>query len=382
MSAKKPTHQLTDLVLQEGSLVDKGDNPEAHIRLFKAGGPFAKLWRWVHAAIKKSDAPAPAPKTTAEVMAADQFSQDFARLKCAFIDSIYSILDVAPSSNMVALLQRSVDEFAAKAQSTLGHMPSDVSAAIAELKGACGDMESVEKRFAFVTAVQKIDVLEPTGPAPAQPAAKADEVTKMKTLDEVMAALSPEDKAVVEAALQAKQEKPAAEAKPMEDAKPVEPKAAEAKFEEKEVAKAADVEKADLAKRLEEATTELAKLKDEKTTAEFVKRATEIGLPGQDAAHVGGLLKRAYAASKQLGDDVDAALKSAATHAAVVTAPLFAKVGTPGGDSAGATASSKIASLADELRKQNPKLSKHQAEAKVLEQNPSLYKQSLAEAGQ
>lgn len=377
MSAKKPTHQLTDLVLHEGSLVDKGDNPEAHIRIAKAGGPFAKLWRWVHAAIRKDEPALPAPKTTAEVMAADQFAQDFARLKCAFIDSIYSILDVAPSSNMVALLQRSVDEFAAKAQSTLGHMPSDVSAAIAELKGACGDMESVEKRFAFVTAVQKIDVLEPTGPVPALPAAKADEVEKMKTLDEVMAALSPEDKAVVEAALQANQEKPAEE-------KPAEKPAAE-KPAEVEMAKAApvvDVEKADLAKRLEDATNELAKLKDEKVTAEFVKRATEIGLPGQDAAHVGGLLKRAYAASKQLGDDVDAALKSAATHAAAVTAPLFAKVGTPGGDSAGATASSKIANLADELRKQNPKLSKHQAEAKVLEQNPALYKQSLAEAGQ
>jgi len=371
MSAKKPTHQLTDLVVNEGSLVDKGDNPEAHIRLAKAGGPFAKLWRWVHAAIRKDEPAPPAPKTTAEVMAADQFAQEFARLKCALIDSIYSILDVAPSAEMVALLQRSVDEFAAKANATMGTMPQELESVVGELKSACGDLESVEKRFAFVTAVQKLDVLDPSGFRPVVPAIKADEAAKMKTIDEVLSALSPEDKAVIEAALQAKQEKPAEE-------KPAEKPA------EVEMAKAApvDVEKADLAKRLEDATIELAKLKDEKVTAEFVKRAAEIGVPGQDAAHLGGLLKRAYAADKQLGDDVEAALKSAATHAAAVTAPLFAKVGTTGGDAAGASASIKIAHLADELRKQNPKLSKHQAEAKVLEQNPALYKQSLAEAGQ
>lgn len=348
------THSLTQLTVEEGSLVDKGDNPGAEIKLVKRddAGPFLRLWKWARGLVAKNDS---MPRTTGQVLAQNDFEAEFGKLKFAFMDAVYSILEAPPSEATATMLRQSVDEFAAKAKALFGGIHPQLSEITDSMHCALEDVAAVEKRVDFVRAVHALDALAYPGQVPVTTGNEPEEVAMSKSVEDVLKSLPEADRALVQAAMA--------------------PKADDVE----KAAKAAQ-EVAELAKRLTDTQAELAKMRDERMAAEFQKRAEALKVPGQDVAQLAEVLKRAHAADPTLCDTIEQVLKAAAAQAEAGGKVLFKSIGTRGTD--GGNAESKIASLASELQKANPKLSKQQAVSEVLKAHPALYQQSLAEAGQ
>lgn len=365
---------LTNLTVDEGSLVDKGDNPEAHVVLTKSAptGVLAKLKAWA-AGVWKQEAGGgeDAPKTTSAILAEQEFVDQFADLKSAFMESVASILCSAPTTQTGVMLRVSVDEFAERAKALIdaagmGATESAkrasrvfdtlLDAAIAEARG------DVTKRAAFAGAVIALDGLR-----------VFKEGGYMKTLAEVMAALSPEDRKVVEEALAAKAA-PAA-AQKMGDGKDPACKAAP----ETPPALSTEVQKQldEVAKRAEKAEAEVTKLRDEKRTAEFVTKAQALNLTGQDVNTLAGVLRKA--ADAGIGAELDSLVAALSAQAKAGEA-LMQKVGIKGGADPGSP-EGQILKMAEEVRKADPKLSPQQAYVKALEKNRELGAEVLTSAG-
>lgn len=128
-------------------------------------------------------------------------------------------------------------------------------------------------------------------------------------------------------------------------------------LENSPVLKSIVTENADLKKRLTEADARNA-------TAEFAKKATDLGLP---AAH-GEVMRKAYSGDAEAQKAHEAMLKGIANQAA--TGVIFKEFGQGGGgEGTGVMAYDLIKQKAEELRKTEAgkNLSAHQARAKVLE---------------
>lgn len=210
-----------------------------------------------------------------------------------------------------------------------------------------------------ITGVHLVDVGDNPGAKVALVKRRPAPVEKAmpKTLEEVLAALPEDQRAVVEAALMAAKQ-PAAQPEMVEDAcKPDEMKG------EGVTKMAAELES--LRKRVRE-------LEDEAILEQIRKRvAGELSsLPGK-ADDVVAMLKSAWSSMPRPAYDSLLATLKAAAQVCAKSGP-FAEVGSAG--SADQGASERVARLAAEVRKSDPKLSMAQARARVYEQHPDLYR--------
>jgi hypothetical protein len=119
------------------------------------------------------------------------------------------------------------------------------------------------------------------------------------------------------------------------------------------------------------ATEQVAKMQEEKAQTEAIAKATSIvGKASGKVDLVASLLRKANADEAA---EIERVFK--AHNAALDAAQTFAAVGDLGSDSDDA---SRITKHADELRKSNPKLTREQAIAKAMEENPDAYEATLS----
>lgn len=127
-------------------------------------------------------------------------------------------------------------------------------------------------------------------------------------------------------------------------------------------------------KELKDAQALIAKMNDEKAAAVRLEKAKDItkGLAGVDVEKVAEMLKGL--------DDAGQETLASVLKAASEQSKLATLLKTAGSDTAKPGSADEIAkSKADEIRKANPKLSEQQALAMAWEQNPGLYDQHCGE---
>lgn len=414
MAARKATHQLTNLSITEGSLVDAGDNPEAHIKLFKhkheSGTPtpatsttapaptmFAKLKdrlaKWMGGA----------PKTTNVIVAERKFREDFWNLRSAFMDSVYGILDLADPDELSTLTGKTVAEFAAASKVLVATMKrldvdkaADFEAIIAEMTEALGEQDPLTKaapgspvrdiqRAVFAAAVAKLEAFEPPDDdGSTDPTTKESPVTKPaqpvnKTFEEIIAALPEGERATVAAKLAAGTPAPA----PVVDANKALP--TDTALEAMEKRLRAEMQKGldDANKRADKAEQETTKLREEAEHAGFVAKARKY--TGLDTEKTAKQLKAAYKRSKEEGDELASLLDAAHAQAAKGRTRLTTTKGSsaPGGpaDDVAKDAENQLQRKADEIHKASlstvNKLTPQQAYAQATVENPRLYEAIL-----
>lgn len=383
----EPRFRLHDLSIDEGSLVDSGDNPEAHIKLFKLKDTACMTKPDVDpnaSSSKPSSAPAARPskrdaeprkdsheypqgmvRTTAEILAEREFHSAFCDLRWAYQDSVGSILAMVEPAKMGALLTRTTDEFTAvvgELIASVGKMApaakQAVTDALEKLKAACA-VEPAEARGEITRAVAALDGLAPKKTTEDHVSQKSSTTAPAaKTVDEILAALPEADRAAVKESLDAA-------AKATADAEAVKVEAT------KQATAKADAEKADLAKRVSDAEATIAKMKDEKLTAEFTAKAREIG--AGDVADVAMLLKSAHARDPKEGEVLERILRAQAAQ--VRKGALLTVVGSD----AGGGADSPEARLEVEAKKiaEAEKCSYHVAYGKALDRNAELARAAI-----
>lgn len=200
--------------------------------------------------------------------------------------------------------------------------------------------------------------------------ASGAKVIKSMTLDEALAKLPDDVKAVIVAAL-AEKAKPAADAPA-----PGEDMAKRADLPE-DVRKAL-AETADLKKQRDESNERIAKLERDRDRSTMIAKARSFGVvPGYTAEELGGLL---HEATEKLEASTVARLeKHLRGMAEIVKAGgVFSEAGssaTGGAQSAG----DQITAIAKALREKSPELSLEKAYTVALKQNPELRKQMRAE---
>jgi len=140
--------KLTDIELDEVSLVDKGANQEAHVVLVKRS-PLRRLADWVMG--KSYDDGYGMPRPMSQVMAEDEAQSQLARLMMALHESLSSIQGAEiDASEKLAMMQQSAAEFAEavegievmkglRDQIESLSSPDDIPAAIAAITKALGD---------------------------------------------------------------------------------------------------------------------------------------------------------------------------------------------------------------------------------------------------
>lgn len=137
---------------------------------------------------------------------------------------------------------------------------------------------------------------------------------------------------------------------------------------------------AEITKRLEAAETIAKAERDTRLEAEAITKAAKAmsHVPGTTAAELGPVLKRAKEALPEADFAVIEKALAGASEA-IKKGDLFREIGTGG---QGATdAMGQIEGIAKSLRTTDPTLSKEQAFAKAMQENPALYTQHVAERG-
>jgi hypothetical protein len=372
-------YELVNLEVDEGSPVDKGDNPGAKIVLVKnapgGDGVFARLKGVWDRFVRKdygSEMEASLPRTTSQIMAANQFMQDFCTLKMAFIQSIRSIMESAPAESMGPLLKKSVEEFSAGAADLAKAAGITKSA---ELDAILKDMQDTaavaEKRDSFASAVEKLGAYgEPhNSPVPDQGGGTTDKEQGMEkaaiTFEAALKGISdPAVKAAIEAEL-AKAKQPVAA--------PV-------------IAAAAPTLSDEVTKRLEkaekdaaEAKAQVAKLEAERLDGEFLAKAKSFQVPGMDHASVAKTLKDAYGVSADAGKSMEQAY-AALTAQVKQSNAIFKSIGRAGIPPNGGSDASphlQLVAKAAEIQKVDPKMTKEQAYRTAAQQNPGLYRAAI-----
>jgi len=335
--------KLKELEIEEGSLVDKGANPLAHVVLFKRDKSKSLVER-VKDFVKGA-------MTFDQVRDSQDARREWWELTDAFSTSVRSIIDENPD-NAVELMMQSAVQFV-----------EAVKPLIPQLEGtdvylrAQGVVTAVEAAMEGETDIAKKlsdAIQEPDGTG----SPEGKEVEKM-TLDEILKGLPEEQRKVIQAELDKKEES-------VEKEDPVEKKE--------------DLPE-DVRKRIEETekrNTELEKRLNEQIEkaeiAEFVAKAkTYPNLPNMKPDEFGPVLRKL---SKVEGyDKLEAILE--ATNKALEDSELMKVKGEDGGDASDAY--SQLEKKAEELQKADSKLTKEQAFNKACEANPDLYAEYKAE---
>lgn len=301
--------ELTELELDEVSLVDKGANQEAHVMIVKRS-PLRRFADWVMG--KNYDEGYGAPRPMSQIMMEDEAQAQLARIMMALHESLESIQGAEiDADEKLALMQQSAAEFA--------------------------------------EAVEGIEVMK----------SLRDEIDSLSSLDEIPAALAAINKALSNEG----------ETEEVEDmTEPV-------KTEEPSV----EVEKADdVAKALETEVAKREALEKKLAEMEAVAKRAEIAarveksmgsVPGANGAELVDMLIAIHdGAGAEVASKVEALLVSSSQ--AVSESAVLEEVGKDAG--AEADVFSRAQAIADELRKNDPSLTKEIALAKAFETNPEL----------
>jgi hypothetical protein len=300
------TTELTDIELEEVSLVDKGANQEAHVMIVKRS-PLRRFADWM---MGKGYYDAPRPMS--QIMAEDEAQAQLARLMMALHESLESIQGAElDASEKLAMMQQSAAEFA--------------------------------------EAVEGVEVMK----------SLRDQIDSLSSLDEIPAAIAAINKALGNEG----------ETEEVEDmTEPV-------KTEETSV----EVEKADeMAKALESEVAKREALERKLAEMEALTKRAEIAarveksmgsVPGANGAELVDMLIAIHdGAGAEVASEVEALLISYSQ--AVSESAVFEEVGKDAG--AEADVFSRAQAIADELRKNDPSLTKEIALAKAFETNPEL----------
>lgn len=298
--------ELLDLEIIEGSFVDKGDNPEAHIAFYKRAHDE-----------EESD-----------------HDSKMSELKNSLMHSIGEVLEYEEPGEWPSMLMQSVDEL----KDVLGEMGHKISK---DNNAVDTDGSSEET----VTSKKKTE----------------------KNFDEVLAELTEEQQAVIRGQMEGAM-------KSAEEAS-VEAEKAKAEVAEK-AAIEADVSKRveDLEKRAADAEALVAKMKDEQLTAEFEKRAAEIG--GGEIEKMARLLKGAYARSEEEGKELESQFRAMSAQSKLGDT-LFKSVGSSAHGTEDASPEDLIEAATKRIRESNPTLAYHDAYKMALSQNREAYARSV-----
>jgi hypothetical protein len=301
--------ELTKLELDEVSLVDKGANQEAHVMIVKRG-PLRRFADWVMGKSYGEDCGAPRPMS--QIMMEDEAQSQLARLMMALHESLESIQGAdIDADEKLALMQQSAAEFA--------------------------------------EAVEGIEIMK----------SLRDEIDSLSSLDEIPAAIAALNKALGNEG----------ETEEVEDmTEPV-------KTEETSV----EVEKADdVAKALETEVAKREALEKKLAEMEAIAKRSEIAarveksmgsVPGANGSDLVELLVAIHdGVGADVAGKVEALLVSSSQ--AVSESAVLEEVGKDAG--AEADVFSRAQAIADELRKNDPSLTKEIALAKAFETNPEL----------
>ena len=306
--------ELTHIELDEVSLVDKGANQAAHVVLVKRS-PLRRLVDW---ALRKNGeygygmAPPASPMPMSQVLAEADAHDQIGRLMEALHESLASIQDSDLSAeDKLALMQQSAAEFA--------------------------------------EAVEGVELMK----------GLRDHIESLSSLDEIPAALAALNKALG---------LPEGETVGEDMTEPV-----ENTEDTSVVEKADDVAKA-LASEVEKREALEKKLADMERLAKRAEVASRVektmgAVPGTSGEDLVGLLMAIHdGAGADVAGKVEALL--VASSAAISESSALDEVGKAAG--AETDAMSRARTLADELRKSNPSLTKEIALAKVFDTHPDL----------
>jgi hypothetical protein len=309
------TTELTDIELDEVSLVDKGANQEAHVMIVKRS-PLRRFADWMmgkgygYDDKDKMNSPGYAMPMS-QIMAEDEAQAQLARLMMALHESLESIQGAElDASEKLAMMQQSAAEFA--------------------------------------EAVEGIEVMK----------SLRDQIDSLSSLDEIPAAIAALNKALGNEG----------ETEEVDMTEPV-------KTEEISV----EVEKADeMAKALESEVAKREALEKKLAEMEAVAKRAEIAarveksmgsVPGANGAELVDMLIAIHdGAGAEVASKVEALLVSSSQ--AVSESAVLEEVGKDAG--AEADVFSRAQAIADELRKNDPSLTKEIALAKAFETNPEL----------
>lgn len=297
---------LTDIELDEVSLVDKGANQEAHIVLVKRS-PLRRFADWVMG--KSYDDGYGMARPMSQVMAEDDAQQQLARLMMALHESLSSIQGAElEASEKLAMMQQSAAEFA--------------------------------------EAVDGIEVMK----------GLRDQIESLSSLDEIPAAIAAITKALGD---EGEGEDTMTEPVKTEDPSVVEKSDEIAKALESEVAKREALEK------------KIAEMEALAKRAEITARV-EKSMGSVPGATTGDLVDLLVAIHDGVGAEAAGKVEALLTASSqtVAESAVLEEVGKDAG--AEADVFSRAQTIADELRKQDPTLTKEIALAKAFEQNPDL----------
>jgi hypothetical protein len=359
---KKPNAELKNLVIVEGSAVNDGDNPPAKIAMLKnkpedtkSEGLFTRLKKWASTNVIKEGYGM--PRTVGQIMAMDQFRDQFWKLRMAFVESMNSILECSSDpEQMNSMMAQSVSEFQAKCSELAKPLGAtkmkELSDILASMKAAT---ETTKARPQFLSAMEQLEDFDfsPSADA-AQP---ADEPTTNKEkeqvmseqkkepagIDAIMGKLSPDEVKVLEshfskAAPEAPKEDPA-----LKGASP------------------------ELLKRMADMESELSLMKKGRLETEFTAKARALNVPGVEVQELSKRLEDAFKSGGVEGLASLEKMLSAVAAQARKGAILMERIGSAGKrDSAVGSADALVKQKAAELQKSNPKLTDAQAYAKVM----------------
>lgn len=386
----EPKYELTSLEINEGSLVDKGDNPEAHVRMFKRdeteaetaepeqrGGVLRKVWEWFGAGPVKPEPESTEPvakdypRTTGEILRARKFEEDFAVLRGALMESIECILEEAPAEEVSDLLAKAVAEFAAEADGLTqavaksAETPDELRSIIDRMRESVSKGENGADRAGFAEAVSDLERY-----AFDIRTVKQEEPVNQttKTVGEILAGLPAEDVIAFATELGKKAEE--GEQKTQDEEEEMKEDAKKAADQSEAIEK----RMVELEKRAAEAEARVAAMVEKERAAEFIVKAKKIVPGGVDHAELGAVLKSAHDYSAEHGEALERVLT--ALGAQVSKSALFSVVGSSAPVGKGANAHDQLEARANEIQKSaaasGKPVSFAEAYDRAMSENPSL----------
>lgn len=387
---------LTDLTVEEGSLVDRGANQTALVMLFKRrdgpagdkpplnkqnrGGAVNDNWlrRVVMGIAKKlglsdEDLSKMAPMMPNEMMEHEKAMTEFWNLKYALSRSIDSIMESSEveMDKKIEMVGQAVAQFQEACKALMPHVQMEQD--MYKVESFLEDLDASGSEVAKVQTVVKALVPPNNTPPVNNPAVNKKEGDVPMTLDEFLKSLSPEKRADAEAEI-AKRVQPTKFELPSEIAKQLD---TATKAATDAAAKVEVLEKqAEAAERRADAAETMAKAEQEaRVSREYLEKAAKYPSAGTPA-EVADILRKAFSLSEEYGKKLEETLGK--TEAVMAQSKLFQEVGKAGRPAAG----SAIERLEKRALEAFPGKNVHAAVDEFLKtaEGSALYSESLKEA--
>lgn len=351
-------YELQELEINEGSLVDKGDNPEAHVMLFKREqenaprGLFRKLWNWAVSGTEKAS-----PETA------------FAELRLSLLGEVEAVMDNAAPGDVDAQLAKAVAEHIERADKLTEKHSPEWTGHFADLldrmaRSVSSPQEQGADRAEFVKAIAELESFS---------FSVAEEKT-MQDAEKTLDAAPPSPPVEVVAVESEKAETKGSDKEP--EKMDHEEEEEEMKEDTQKAAEAIEKRMVELEKRAQEAEAQLAKMLDEKRGAEFVAKAKTIVPAGVDHAELGAALKAAHDHSSVEGERLERLFSALAAQ--VQHGELLAVAGSEAPVGKAHNAHERLEAIAAEIVKASGgKVSHAAAYDQAMNQNPELAAEAI-----